>query len=159
MNGPRNGLCRDRLGCWGLPSTFKYLVGDGISGWSSGWKNCIQRAPTWHSYTPNNGFQHCNAQNSSPAPGGWKGKTSDITAACATCFAGVIAWVQALMVPWVKSMSRHFKPNNSLCRKLVEAANRTNVRSRSARPSISALISTGSRTEGAVRRLAFWRTR
>jgi len=57
-----------------------------------------------------------------------------------------------LIVPWSKSISPHFKPNNSLCRNPVDAAKRTNVRSRSARPLISALISAGIRMMGAVRR-------
>src|SRR5439155_19834216 len=50
-----------------------------------------------------------------------------------------------LIVPRSKSISPHFKPNISLCRNPVEAARRTNVRSRSARPSISALISAGTK--------------
>src|SRR6266850_7674014 len=45
-----------------------------------------------------------------------------------------------LIVPRSKSISPHFRPNISLCRNPVDAARRTNVRSRSARPSISALI-------------------
>src|SRR5712675_1037474 len=59
-----------------------------------------------------------------------------------------------LIVPRSKSISPHFKPNISLCRNPVDAARRTSVRSRSARPSISALISAGSRVAGGVRRLA-----
>ena len=38
------------------------------------------------------------------------------------------------MTPPAKSMSPHFKPNNSLCRKPVNAASRTKVRSRRPRP-------------------------
>src|SRR5260370_34741911 len=53
-----------------------------------------------------------------------------------------------LIVPRSKSISPHFKPNISLCRNPVEAARRTNVRSRRARPSISALISAGARVAG-----------
>src|SRR5437899_4984103 len=59
-----------------------------------------------------------------------------------------------LIVPRSKSISPHFRPNISLCRNPVDAARRTNVRSRSARPSISALISAGTRVAGGVRRLA-----
>src|ERR1700722_11745682 len=44
-----------------------------------------------------------------------------------------------LIVPWPKSMSPHFKPNISLCRNPVDAARRTSVRSRSARPAFRAL--------------------
>src|SRR6266581_3353532 len=39
-----------------------------------------------------------------------------------------------LIVPRSKSISPHFRPNISLCRNPVDAARRTNVRSRSARP-------------------------
>ena len=53
-----------------------------------------------------------------------------------------------LIVPRSKSISPHFKPNISLCRNPVDAARRTNVRSRSARPSINALISAGTRMAG-----------
>jgi hypothetical protein len=49
-----------------------------------------------------------------------------------------------------KSISPHFNPNNSLCRNPVDAARRTNVRSRSARPLISALISAGIRMVGGL---------
>jgi hypothetical protein len=40
-------------------------------------------------------------------------------------------------------MSPHFEPNISLCRKPVEAARRTNVRSRTSKLSTGALISEG----------------
>jgi hypothetical protein len=53
-----------------------------------------------------------------------------------------------------KSMSLHFKPNISLCRKPVEAASRTNVRSRMSKWSTNALISLGTRTVGGLRRFA-----
>src|SRR5256884_576589 len=64
---------------------------------------------------------------------------------------------RSLIVPRSKSISPHFRPNISLCRNPVDAARRTNVRSRSARPSISALISAGTRVAGGVWRLALWR--
>src|SRR3989442_4436146 len=48
-----------------------------------------------------------------------------------------------LILLWAKSMSPHFKPNISLCRKPVEAARRTNVRSRTSKLSTNALISLG----------------
>ena len=61
-----------------------------------------------------------------------------------------------LILLWAKSMSPHFKPNISLCRKPVEAARRTNVRSRTSRLSTNALISLGTSTVGGLRRFAPW---
>jgi len=58
------------------------------------------------------------------------------------------------IVRWGKSMSPHFSPNNSLCRKPVDTARRTNVRSRLARWSTKALISAGIKTTGVLRRFA-----
>ncbi len=63
-----------------------------------------------------------------------------------------------LSSPCWKSTSRHLSPNNSLCLKPVDAANRTSVRSRRSRCSIKALISAAVSTSGALRRLAPWRT-
>ena len=54
-----------------------------------------------------------------------------------------------LIVPWLKSISPHFKPNNSLCRNPVVAARSTSVRSRIAKPLTNALISAGVRIIGA----------
>ena len=59
-----------------------------------------------------------------------------------------------LIGPLSKSDIAHFKPNISFCRNPVDAARRTSVRSRSARPSINALISAGTRMAGGVRRFA-----
>jgi hypothetical protein len=59
-----------------------------------------------------------------------------------------------LIFLWAKSMSPHFKPNISLCRKPVEAARRTNVRSRTSKLSTNALISLGTSTVGGLRRFA-----
>jgi hypothetical protein len=56
------------------------------------------------------------------------------------------------IVFWAKSMSPHFTPNNSLCRKPVDAAIKTNVRSRILKT--NALISVGARTVGGLRRFA-----
>lgn len=53
-----------------------------------------------------------------------------------------------------KLMSRHFGPNNSLWRNPVDAANKTNVRSRISKPSIRVLISSGVSTFGAALRFA-----
>jgi hypothetical protein len=50
-----------------------------------------------------------------------------------------------LIVPRSKSVSPHFKPNIPLCRNLVDAARRTSVCSRRARPSINDLTSAGTR--------------
>jgi hypothetical protein len=47
------------------------------------------------------------------------------------------------IVPWEKSMSPHFKPNNPLWRKPVDPARRTRVRSRMLRLSTNALIISG----------------
>ena len=54
-----------------------------------------------------------------------------------------------LIVPWLKSISPHFKPNNSLCCNPVIAARSTSVRSRIAKPLTNALISAGVRIIGA----------
>jgi len=57
-----------------------------------------------------------------------------------------------LIVPWLKSISPHFKPDNSLCRNPVVAARSTSVRSRIAKPLTNALISAGVRIIGPARR-------
>src|ERR1700719_3201964 len=59
-----------------------------------------------------------------------------------------------LIFPWAKSMSPHFSPNSSLCRRPVDTARRTNVRSRMLELSTNALISVGIRTAGTLRRFA-----
>jgi hypothetical protein len=59
-----------------------------------------------------------------------------------------------LIFAWAKSMSPHFSLNSSHCRKPVDTARRTNVRSRMLRLSTNALISVGIRTTGILRRFA-----
>ncbi len=64
-----------------------------------------------------------------------------------------------LIVLSSKSTSSYLRPNNSFCRRRVEAASSTSVRSLSASRFKSSLISTGVSTIGGVLRLAPWRTR